>query len=79
MAWVRFNRPFRWTPPERPRVQLRYRGDRAYNVPTACWRAARDAGAATRIRTPRRGEDPNAVRADGGEGAKGEAGDAGRR
>lgn len=74
MAWVRFSEPFGWTPKGRPTVEVRYRAGRAYSVPTACWLAARAAGSAIRIKAPRRGEDPNAVR----HGANPEGAHAGR-
>jgi hypothetical protein len=58
MAWVRFSAPFRWVPPAERRVSIRYRAGSAYSVTQACAAAAIEAGAAKRIRTPAKGEQP---------------------
>lgn len=56
MAWVRFSEPFRWVPPTDRRLTIRYRAGSAYSVTQACAAAAIEAGAAVRIKAPRRGE-----------------------
>ena len=49
MVWVKFHRPFRWSPPEKPKVTIAYRADGAYNVRAACADEAVNAGVAHRI------------------------------
>ncbi|TCT42776.1 hypothetical protein EDC90_100477 [Martelella mediterranea] len=48
MVWLVFDRPFRWSPPERPKITIAYREGGKYNVRTACAEAALNAGAAHR-------------------------------
>ena len=48
MVRVVFDKPFRWSPPERPKITIAYRAGGEYNVRAACADDAVSAGAARR-------------------------------
>ncbi|PVM90666.1 hypothetical protein [Caulobacter endophyticus] len=58
MPWVEFTARFDWTPPKDRRRTTVYRPGHMLLVTTPCATAAIAAGAAHRIATPRRGQQP---------------------
>ena len=58
MAWVRFNRKFRWRLPGKGKGMafVEFKPDRAYSVKAQCAADAIAAGAAVAHPAPRRGE-----------------------
>ncbi len=55
MAWVRFSRPFEWSPQNRPGVTIVFAA-RDYSVTRACEKAALAEGAGERIPAPPKGD-----------------------
>jgi hypothetical protein len=51
--WVRFKRPYLWTPKNDRRWSIQYGANERHNVTRACAAAAIEAGAAVRARSPR--------------------------